>query len=287
MIYYTSESIYGHKKKGTFETMKNLGKSLLCLIVYFILQFAVQMIFMMIGALSGIQDQNGLIDFSMNHLLLITLVSNVVTLGLFAIVNKIRKKSAKEAWSMTPVGAKWYIYPALAAFLLSFAWALATYDLSFANAEQIENSVSFYSNLLPGLGGAMMAFTLLFAQPVMEEVLCRGIMLNLLKDSFPDWAAVLMSAVIFGFAHLMAGGEVLAFGAALMGACFGLVFVRTGSLYPAIVAHAFANLPDFVMALLPEMQSGVRIALAVAAAVVSVVILLLIYKKGEENKVRQ
>ncbi len=259
--------------------MKNLGKSLLCFIVYFILQLVVQMIFMMIGALSGIQDQNDLIDFSMNHLLLITLVSNVVTLVLFALFNKIRKKSVKEAWSMTRVGVKLYIYPALAAFLLSFAWALATYNISFANAEQIEKSVSFYSDMLPGLGGALMALVLLVAQPIMEEVLCRGSMLNQLKESFPDWAAILMSAVIFGLAHLMAGGVVLAFGAALMGACFGLVFVKTKSLYPAVVAHAFANLPDFIMIFMPEMQSGVRIGLAVVSAVVSVVILVFFSKR--------
>ena len=277
MVY--SINRFADHRKGCIIIMKNLGKSLLCLIIYFILQLVIQMIFMMIGALSGIRDQNGLIDFSMNHLLLITLVSNVVTLALFALFNKIRKKSIKEAWSMTRVGVKLYIYPALAAFLLSFAWALATYDVSFANAEQIEKSVSFYSDMLPGLGGIVMAFTLLFAQPVMEEVLCRGIMLNQLKESFPDWAAILMSAVIFGLAHLMAGGVVLAFGAALMGACFGLVFVKTKSLYPAVVAHAFANLPDFVMTFMPEMQSGVRIGLAVVSAVVSVVILVHFNKK--------
>ena len=273
MVYSISK--LADRRERRVITMKNLGKSLLCFIVYFILQLMVQMIFMMIGALSGIQDQNDLIDFSMNHLLLITLVSNMVTLALFALFNKIRKKSAKEAWSMTRVGVKLYIYPALAAFLFSFAWALATYNISFANAEQIEKSVSFYSDIFPGLGGIVMAFTLLFAQPVMEEVLCRGIMLNQLKESFPDWAAILMSAVIFGLAHLMVGGVVLAFGAALMGACFGVVFVKTKSLYPAVVAHAFANLPDFIMTFMPEMQSGVRIGLAV----VSVVILVFFSKR--------
>lgn len=91
---------------------------------------------------------------------------------------------------------------------------------------------------------------------------------------FPDWAAVLISAAFFGIVHLPAGGVVLALGATLMGICFGIVFVRTKSLYAAIIAHAFANLPDFVMQFLPEMQFGMRAVLALAAAVVSVVILL-------------
>lgn len=253
--------------------MKNLVKSLLCLAVYFAVQMIVQIIFMMIGAATGILDQNGLIAFSMNHMLLVTLIANVVTVAFFVLYYRVRRRSVKTEWNMTPVKMKLYIYPAAAAFLLSSAWALVTYDLSFANAEQVAQSVTFYSDLLPGLGGVLMAVTLLLAQPVIEEILCRGIMLNLLRKSFPEWAAVLMSALIFGLAHLMAGGAVLAFGAALMGICFGIVFVKTKSLYAAVVAHAFANLPDFVMPLLPELQVGVRIVLAAVMAVISVVLL--------------
>lgn len=254
--------------------MKNILRSLLCLVVYFILQFVVQIIFMGIGAASDIQDQNGLIDFSMNHLLLITLTANVAALTVFSLFYKARRKTIKEEWNMTPVGAGEYVYPVFAAFLLSLAWAYATYDLSFANAEQIQQSVDFYSGIVPGLGMAMMMLTLLLAQPVMEEVLCRGMILNQLSKSFPDWAAVVISAVIFGLAHLMAGGIVLSLGAALMGVLFGIVFVKTRSLYVAAVAHAFANLPDFIMSFLPEFSSGGRMALAVVSAVVSVTMLI-------------
>ncbi|MDE6387256.1 MAG: CPBP family intramembrane metalloprotease [Lachnospiraceae bacterium] len=261
--------------------MKNIVKALLCFVLYFVIQFAVQIVFMGIGAASGIQDQNGLIDFSMNHLLLITLTANVVTLLLFLLFNKIRKKSIKEEWSMTSVKIKLYVYPSLAAFLLSFAWAFVTFDLSFANAEQIHKSVNFYSDMVPGLGMAMMILALLLAQPVIEEVLCRGMMLNQIRKSFPDWAAIVISAVIFGLSHLMAGGIVLVLGAALMGVLFGIVFVKTKSLYAAVAAHAFANLPDFVMAFLPEISFGVRIVLAVVAAVAAIAIMVWFCRKEQ------
>lgn len=138
--------------------MKNLVKSLLCLAVYFAVQMIVQIIFMMIGAATGILDQNGLIAFSMNHMLLVTLIANVVTVAFFVLYYIVRRRSVKTEWNMTPVKMKLYIYPAAAAFLLSSAWALVT----------------------------------------------------------------------------------------------GIVFVKTKSLYAAVVAHAFANLPDFVMPLLPD-----------------------------------
>ncbi len=274
--------------------MKNLLKSMLCLAAYFAVQMIVQIIFMMIGALTGIADQNGLIAFSMNHMLLVTLIANVVTVAFFyrkflrlsefaagksrnrtclIWYGRVGRRSVKTECNMTPVKMKFYIYPAAAAFLLSSAWALVTYGLSFANAEQVAQSVTFYSDILPGLGSVLMAVTLLLAQPVTEEILCRGIMLNLLRKSFSVRATILTSALIFGLAHLMAGGAVLAFGAAIMGICFGIVYVKTKSLYAAVVAHAFANLPDFVMPLLPELQFGVRIVLAAVTAVISVVLL--------------
>ncbi len=60
----------------------------------------------------------------------------------------------------------------------------------------------------------------------MEEVLCRGIVLNQLKINMPTWIAVLISSLLFGAIHLMAGGIWLVIGATLMGICFGIVFVK-------------------------------------------------------------
>ena len=50
------------------------------------------MVFMIIGVASGIESENGLIEFTMNHLFLMTLVSNIVTVALFVLFLKIRKK---------------------------------------------------------------------------------------------------------------------------------------------------------------------------------------------------
>lgn len=258
--------------------MKNVLKSLIYFALYFIFQLVVQMAFMIIGVLSGIRTESDLMDFSMNHLFLMMIISNVVTIVLFALFIKIRKKTIKEEWSIVPTKIKLCIYPALSTFLLSFAWAFATYDLSFANTEQMEKSALFYSNIIPGLGVVMMGLMLLVAQPIMEEVLCRGIMLNKLKESFPTWAAILVSSLIFGLAHLMAGGVWLTIGATLMGIYFGIVFAKTKSLYPAIIAHTFANLPDFITPLLPELGFGVRIVFAVILAIVSIVMMVLFVK---------
>lgn len=260
--------------------MKNFFKSLAYLVAYFIIQFLIQMIFMLWGGLSGIQTENELMEFSMNHLFLMTILSNIVTILLFAFFKiKVQKKNIGNEWNFVPVTVKTYILPSISIFLLSFAWSFATYGLSFTNSEQMQASVSFYSNIFPYLGVIMMALTLLIAQPIMEEVLCRGILLNQLKISMPTWGAVLVSSLLFGIMHLMAGGIWLTIGATLMGICFGIIFVKTNSLYVAIVAHAFANLPDFIMPYLPQFSFGTRNILAFILAIISIIMIILFSKK--------
>ncbi len=258
--------------------MKNFLKSIACLIFYFAVQFIMQMVFMLFGVVSGIQSESGLMEFSMNHLLLMVILSNMVTIILLALLLKFHKKCIKEEWSLVPTKIRICISPSISAFLLSFAWALVTYNLSFANAKQIEKSAAFYSNIFSGLGVIMMALTLLVVQPVMEEILCRGIILNKLKNSMPEWTAVLLSSLLFGIIHLMAGGLWLTIGAAVMGVYFGIVFVKTKSLYAAILAHSFANLPDFIMSYLPKLEFVARIALASVCAALSFIIMILFMK---------
>ena len=77
----------------------------------------------------------------------------------------------------------------------------------------------------------------------------------------------------------MAGGLWLVIGATLMGICFGIVFVKTQSLYAAIIVHAFANLPDFIMPYLPQFNFGARNILACILAIISVIMIIFFCKK--------
>lgn len=230
---------------------------------------------MLFGILFGIHSEQELMEFSMNHLFLMTIIANIVALTIFILFFKFKKKNISKEWNLVSVKPKTYFLPCIALFLLSFAWTFATYDLSFANAEQMKKSTAFYSNIFPGFGIIMMAVTLLAAQPIMEEVLCRGIMLNTLKNSMPTETALLVSSLLFGIIHLMAGGIWLAVGATLMGICFGIVFVKTKSLYIAIAAHAFANLPDFIMPYLPQLATKTRTLSALALAIISILMIVL------------
>jgi len=79
---------------------------------------------------------------------------------------------------------------------------------------------------------------------VCEEILFRGFLmayLTALVPGLPAIAALVISAAIFGMAHLYQGwGGVAMTG--LVGAAMGLLYVYTGSLLWSIVAHALLDL---------------------------------------------
>ena len=55
----------------------------------------------------------------------------------------------------------------------------------------------------------------------------------------------------------MAGGIVLVVGAALMALVFGYIFYKFKSLWVCIIAHAVANLPDFILYNKPDISGGI------------------------------
>jgi len=92
--------------------------------------------------------------------------------------------------------------------------------------------------------GSLVVMSVLFAcvaAPFFEELLFRGFVFNALLRYVPAWAAVVMSAILFGLSHwqrgnagaiapLIAGGVVLA-----------LVYYRSGSIFASMITHALFN----------------------------------------------
>ena len=77
--------------------------------------------------------------------------------------------------------------------------------------------------------------------PLYEEVLYRALLLSALRDRLREQAALIVSGGVFVVLHYTYGygWHVGYLAAALL---FGLVFLRTGSIAPAIALHALNNL---------------------------------------------
>lgn len=71
-----------------------------------------------------------------------------------------------------------------------------------------------------------------------EELLFRGVILGGLRRTFPDRAAIAVSAAMFATIHL---SPVAFVHTGALGLLFGWLVVRTGSLWPSILVHAAWN----------------------------------------------
>lgn len=83
---------------------------------------------------------------------------------------------------------------------------------------------------------------------LVEEIAFRGGMLGRLAQSFAPGAALLGIAMLFAYMHdqyfaLGAIGYITLASVVMSGIIFGYVFLRSGSLIPAVIAHAMINIP--------------------------------------------
>ena len=89
-----------------------------------------------------------------------------------------------------------------------------------------------------GAAFAIWAAAMIVAAPLGEELVFRGVLLGALLRAMPAAVAALISAALFAAIHMSAGGFVIYFGA---GVYFAALYMRSGSLWPGIMAHAAHN----------------------------------------------
>lgn len=74
--------------------------------------------------------------------------------------------------------------------------------------------------------------------PLVEEILFRACIFELLRPKFSTITTLLMPAAIFGLAHSSLMGMALAFCGGIL---FGIAYLRSGSILPGFIGHAVVN----------------------------------------------
>lgn len=133
----------------------------------------------------------------------------------------------------------------IAAGVVGFWMALpAVLAASWCTSRLLDRS-PFSSNpalelLLKASPAELAALVLLVAAvgPFFEEVLFRGVLFSALRRAAGPWGAGAASALVFALAH----GDLQALLVlATLGALFALLYERTGSLWPSVLAHGLWN----------------------------------------------
>lgn len=260
--------------------MKQILKCIGWVALNFILQLAVQIALTIPAAASGMNSAE-LNNYITDNIMMMTLISNIVFIGIILLTALIKKEKIIEKWRINKPDFKAMTMPLLSAFLFSTGFAFATYNTTDGNSLIIQNSADYFSDKVPHLGLILMVINLLILAPIAEEMLCRGIMINGLGKSFSLKTAVIASSLIFGAMHIMAGGPILVVGCVAIGLIFGITYVKTGSLTAAIMVHAAANIPDFIFMVFPPADGLLKYVLAAAFITASAVCMVIWLRKGK------
>lgn len=212
-------------------------------------------------SMDGGADPDGLMQALASRAMLYSLLSNLFTLAVILAFYLIRREKLSDALWLRPVGRRALFAGAalMPAFYLAVTFAL------YALPEPWLGSYSEASAGIAG-GGVLGLLAVAVAAPVVEEIIFRGLILTRLRAVMPGWLAVVLSAAIFGACHVHPVWFCYAFA---LGAFFGFLDLRSGSIWPSILAHLTFNAIGQVFGVLPEdgpapyAVIGVTLALAI------------------------
>lgn len=269
--------------------MKGVWKAIAYFVLYFgltmIIQMLLSIVFMAIGVANGLNDETLIMEFANNNILGMTVISGILTVLVLYLVFKLRKKQVKQEWKLNQFKVKNVILASMIAFSFSFLFALCTYNVSMENSLMISKSVDFYNERVSLFGTIMMVVNLLVIAPIAEEIALRGIVYTRAEKTTNAETAIIVSSILFGLMHFMAGGIILVFGATLMAVVFGYIFYKFKSLWVCIIAHAVANLPDFILYNKPDIPGGIFWGVVIFFSCMFIVGVFVIQKTTQNDRV--
>ena len=190
------------------------------------------------------QDPTELLKSLTPGLLLITLILTVILQWVVLSVNYAALVSERTGWRgiglerLQPVHIAWAVAFFLAAnvILSGMAWLLAQVGWP------VDGDVDY---LVPTDAAGKVVWVLVsLTAGFCEEVAFRGYLMTRLRllGRLESWIVPMtVSSLVFGLCHLYQGwSNVLLL--SIYGLLFALLYLRTGSLWPAILAHALQNL---------------------------------------------
>jgi len=128
--------------------------------------------------------------------------------------------------------------------------------LLYASGIVDENTdISNVEDLAGGLSIFSMFFIIIF-QSIGEEVFFRGFLLEKIDSFAGKNIAIIVTAILFGLAHMSYGKLYPVIMPMIMGIVLGYIVLKTKNLYSSIVAHMLFNFASFVLYLFAKNLSA-------------------------------
>lgn len=262
------------------EFFKGLGKGFLYFFIYLTIQSAVSFIYSIIYSIvvfvrymPTISETTLIFNGLFEQLTIISLLSNIVAVAVIWLVFVIRKKKLCHEIQLTKSSVKTVI---LTLFLgISFGF-VADYIIGLIPfptllQDSFEELYAFTS-----AGSPVVNFIAVgLIGPVVEEIFFRGLIYTRMRKSMNVTAAIIISSLLFGFAH----GEIIwILSAFSFGVVLAWIFEKTGSLLPCITIHVVNNILSLILEELPETSEMADIIIIGVCAVIFAVSLVIFLK---------
>lgn len=166
---------------------------------------------------------------------------STVFLSIFSLVQQ--KKKLKELfkfeWKFVLVG----IGHAIILYGMSRLGVYLMTEVFTSVRPQIEAIYLTRTQLSPMIIAPLLFFLIAPA----EEIFWRGFIQHRLMGKFGLWRGTLITVILYGGVHIWAMNPMLLIAALVLGAHWGFVFRRFGSLVPGIISHALWDTTIFVL----------------------------------------
>ncbi|MCL2426912.1 MAG: CPBP family intramembrane metalloprotease [Oscillospiraceae bacterium] len=230
-------SIPRHIWRAIYPLLVWVGISFFVLMAAGILNFVANIL------ISGMQLDTAIevtLTFILEQSLLLTLIGNVIAILLFALMwRKIRLKL--EKYDNSKLTALSLILTIILSAALNF-FLVAIFGIT--NITELFPSYDYIAEILMSGSLLVRIISIGIAAPIVEEILCRGIILNRLSAWMPKWPAILVSSALFGIVHFNWLQGLYAFA---IGIIFAVLYLRYRNLWIPIISHAAFNLANVIL----------------------------------------
>lgn len=229
------------------QTRKALTRILIILLLYFITQLLVTIVFAAIGGMNANGDIMGAMQSYLEaNSLLISLVHNVLVIICLLLYR--RRPARRDEFPFGPIPAKELAFCAVLGITSAVTLSLLINLLPIPEALMS----SYLSSVGTAASGStlMILLTVVIVAPIAEELLYRGAIYGTLKKASRPIAAVAVSAAIFGLMHQDPLWMIYTF---IVGLALTLVLNVYDTLYAAILMHVAFNFSGaYFSSLIPE-----------------------------------
>ncbi len=212
-------------------------------------------------------DEDAIMALLDTDVVALTMISGLLTIVVVLAFYLIRRKKLSESLWLRPVPAPILL---TGASLVPGLYLVVTVALALLPEAWLDSYTEASAGIDSGTFVGVIAVAVV--APIAEEFIFRGLMLNRLSRVMPGWLAVVLSAAVFGLCH---GHPVWFAYAFVLGAFFGFIDLRSGSILPSILGHIAFNAIGQIFSFIPETEEGTVVAAMGVLLLVGIIVPIL------------